>query len=117
MVDTVSSVVHYATPDRRIIIVDSFSPLHYADRLQEIFPELLVLRMPQNYGYFGGLYKAESIALLHAHSTFDFQIAVKMDSDALMIGHGLEDDAIRYFAEHPNVGQLGNYLVEGEGVD
>jgi hypothetical protein len=116
IVDTISSVVHYASADRRIIALDNFSPLHLADRLKATFPELLIIRMPRNYGYFGGLYKAVSLGLLYAYSAFDFQVLVKMDTDALMINRGLEDDAIHFLENNANVGQLGTHLVDGEGV-
>ncbi|MBK8020904.1 MAG: hypothetical protein IPK19_05610 [Chloroflexi bacterium] len=38
-----------------------------------------------------------------------------MDTDALITGPGLEDDAIDCFAAHPNVGEMGTYLYEGTG--
>ncbi|MCC7450777.1 MAG: glycosyltransferase family 2 protein [Anaerolineae bacterium] len=116
MVDTVESVRHYATPDRRIIIVDSSAPLHLGQKLAAIYPELFILRPPQNYGLFGGLYKALSLAFLYAHSMFDFRVLVRMDIDALMIGSGLADDALQVFEANPKVGMLGTYLNSGEGV-
>jgi len=116
MVDTVESVRHYTTPDRRIIILDSSSPLQLGSKLAAIYPELIVLRPPQNYGLYGGLYKALSLAFLYAHTIFDFRVLVRMDIDALMIGSGLSDDAIRVFEANPKIGLLGTYLNSGEGV-
>lgn len=116
MVDTVDSVRHYATPDRRIIILDSSSPLQLGQKLAALYPELIILRAPQNYGLFGGLYKALSLAFLYAQSMFDFRVLVRMDIDALMIGSGLADDALRLFEADPNVGLLGTYLNSGDGV-
>jgi len=116
LVDTITSVIHYTTPDRRIIIQDNSTPTHIGEKIQELFPELIVIRTPENYGLYGGLYKAESLAYLFAHATFDFQVLIRMDIDALMIGHNVEDDAIAYFNEHPKVGLLGTYLAAGEGA-
>lgn len=116
IIDTVSSVTHYAVPNRQIIIQDNSHPLHLGDKLQQTFPELVVIRTPENYGLYGGLYKAESLALLYAYSAYDFQVLIRMDADALMIGPGLEEDAIRFFAMNPNTGLLGNHLATGEGI-
>ena len=114
--DTVASIVHYATPDRRIVIQDNSNPMHLGARLQTEFPELDVVRAPENYGMYGGLYKSLSLAFLHVQATYDFQVLMKMDTDALMTGDGLEDDAIAYFESHPNVGEIGTYCSNGEAI-
>jgi hypothetical protein len=116
MMDVIESIVYYTTDDRRIIIQDNSTPLNFGDRLKECYPELIVIRTPENYGLGGGLYKAESLAFMFADSMIDYQVMVRMDADALFTGFGLEDDAIAYFKEHPNAGQLGNRLESEEGT-
>ncbi|MBI5667930.1 MAG: glycosyltransferase [Chloroflexi bacterium] len=116
MVDTIESIIHYTTPNRRIIIQDNSSPLHLGEKLRLIFPELIVVRAPENYLLGGGLYKAESLALLHIAAAYRFQVLFKMDTDAIMLGYGLEDDAIRFFEDHPDVGIMGNYFYDGVGA-
>ena len=115
ILDTISSVLYYTSPDRKIIIQDNSSTQNVGAQLQQTFPELIVIRTPQNYGLSGGLYKAESLAYLFAHSMFDFQTLIRMDTDALMIGEGLADDAVRFFQENPNVGQIGTYMIGTNG--
>jgi hypothetical protein len=117
IIDTLNSIIYYTTPDRRIIIQDNSFPMHLGERLKQTFPDLLVVRTPQNYGLYGGLYKAESLALIFAHTAFNFQVLVRMDIDAIITGKGLEDDALDFFKDNPKVGLLGNYLTSGEGVD
>jgi hypothetical protein len=117
VVDTLNSIIYYTTPDRRIIIQDNSTPMHLGERLKQTFPDLLVVRSPQNYGLYGGLYKAESLALIFAQTAFNFQVLFRMDIDAIITGKGLEDDAIQYFKDNPKVGILGNYLTSGEGVE
>lgn len=117
VVDTVQSVKHYASPESRIIIQDNSSPLSLGKRLQKEFPDLLISRAPRNYGLYGGLYKSESLAFKYIHDNFDPEVIIMMDSDALFTGYGLEDDAIAYLAKNPNVGVMGNYLTEGEGIE
>ncbi len=116
--DTIESILHYTTPSRKIIIQDNSRPLNVGAKVQERFPnDVIVIRSPANYGLFGGLYKAESIAFLSAVSFFDFQLLIRMDIDALWIGYGLEDEAIAYFEEHPNTGMLGDFPHSESGYD
>jgi hypothetical protein len=116
IIDSIESICHYTTPDRRIVIQDNSSPMHLGEKLSDRFPEVAVIRAPDNYGLRGGLYKSESLAMLHIHATYDFDIMIKFDTDALMLDYGLEDEAIAYFERHPEVGLLGHHLVEGEGI-
>ena len=118
LIDTINSIVFYTTPERQIIIQDN-SQQNIGPILEEYFPELIVIRSPQNYGICGGLYKSESMALLYAHAMFTSQVIIRMDMDALLTGWGLEDDAFTYFRQHPNVGLIGNYRVgcHGEPAD
>lgn len=115
VLDTIESVIYYTTPDRKIIIQDNSREQNIGAQLAAVYPELLVIRTPQNYGLSGGLYKAESLAYLFAHSAYEYQVLMRMDTDALMIGHGLADDAARVFAQNPNIGQLGTYMVGTNG--
>lgn|GEM_PF-2462869 len=116
VVDTVKSVQYYASADSKILIQDNSAPLNLGKRLQTQFPDLLVSRAPKNYGLYGGLYKSESFAFQYIHEHFDADLVVMMDSDALLTDFGLEDLAIAYFKDHPNVGLMGNYLTEGTGI-
>lgn len=116
MVDTIESIQHYATPEHQIVIQDNSAPMHLGDRLAREFPQLDIVRAPVNYGLFGGLYKSLSLALLHIHSSYKFDVLMKMDTDALMTGAGIEDAVLRFFSEHPGVGVMGNRLHEGDGV-
>jgi len=110
LIDTINSITFYTTPERQIIIQDN-SQQNIGSILEEYFPELIVIRSPQNYGISGGLYKSESVALLFAHAMYTSQVIIRMDMDALLTGWGLEDDAFAYFRQHPNVGLIGNYRV------
>ena len=117
VVDTLHSIRQYTSPDRRIIIQDNSSPVHVGEKISAMFPEVIVIRSPENYGLYGGLYKAESLAFLFAHSMFEYQVMMRMDIDALLIAPGIEEDAALYFRDHPRVGMLGNVQWSGEGTD
>lgn len=113
--DTIRSVYHYAASDCKIIIQDNSEGDNAGAQLNEVFPELIVIRTPQNYGLSGGLYKAESLAYLFAHAMFDYEVLMRMDTDALMTGYGLADDAAAIFRAQPNIAQLGTYMVGTNG--
>lgn len=117
MVDTIASVEHYTRGDCRIVLQDNSSPLQLGKKLKALFPDVDVVRAPVNYRMFGGLYKSLSLALLHIHASYEFQVLMKMDTDALMTGYGLEDAAADYFEHHPQVGEIGNHVFEGKGVE
>jgi hypothetical protein len=116
MVDTVRSAIHYGGEGSKIIIQDNSHPLNTGKKIQEMFPQVDMVRSPRNYGLYGGLYKAESIALQHAYERYEFEALLRMDTDALLIGHGLADDAIAKIKATPNAGILGMYFMSGEGI-
>ena len=41
--------------------------------------------------------------------TYDFEVVLRLDDDALVIGPDPDADAVRYFASHPQVGCLGSF--------
>ena len=117
MVDTIASVEHYTRNDCRIVLQDNSSPLQLGKKLKGLFPNVDVVRAPINYRMFGGLYKSLSLALLHIHASYDFQVLLKMDTDALMTGYGLEDAAAEFFGRNPQVGEIGNHVFDGKGIE
>ncbi|MBX3086291.1 MAG: hypothetical protein KF716_31940 [Anaerolineae bacterium] len=117
VIDTIRSAMYYGGADSRIVIQDNSHPLNTGKKLQEMFPQLDMVRSPRNYGLYGGLYKAESIAMQHAYERYEFGALLRMDSDALMIGHGFADEAIAKISANPNAGVLGMYFTSGEGIE
>ncbi|MDQ3651421.1 MAG: glycosyltransferase [Acidobacteriota bacterium] len=108
IVDSIHSIAHYTTLDRQIIIVDD-SGKDTGRVLQTFFPDLDVVKTPENYGKMGGLYLSLSMGYLHAHQLYDFEALLRFDTDALIIGDRPEEDAAQFFRQHPNVGLLGHY--------
>jgi hypothetical protein len=117
MADTIRSALYYGGPESRVILQDNSHPLNSGKKLKEMFPQVDMVRSPRNYGLYGGLYKAESIVLQHAYERYDFDALLRMDTDALMIGHGVAEDAIAKIAENPNAGVMGMYYTSGEGIE
>lgn len=115
--DSVESIVHYTTTDRKIIILDNSMGDNVGARIRERIPEVLVYRSPRNYGLYGGLYRAESLAMITANACFDFDVMIRMDADALITDYDLENAAVDIFAHNPDVGLLGDFPHTEEGYE
>jgi hypothetical protein len=112
--DTIQSVLHFTSQGTKIIIADD-SGANAGTHLLHEYPDLVVVRPPSAGGVAGGLYIALSHAYLQAHLRYRFQVLLKLDVDALVVGERPEDDAIRYFEENPGVGLAGSYRVDCNG--
>ncbi len=106
ILDTLDSVNHYTTPNKKIIIVDDSGKGTW-QKLRNRHPDLDVIETPRNHGRNGGLYLTLSLGYLHACEHYDFKVLLKLDTDALVIGETPERDAGEFFAEHPEVGIIG----------
>jgi len=112
VLDTIDSVIHYTGAERKIILLDDTGGKDTCDVLQSQLPDLDVVKTPRNYGGRGGLYLTLSLGYLHAYKNYDFKVLLKMDTDALIIGEKPEEDAIDFFARHPDVGIIGHYRFQ-----
>ncbi len=109
VLDTIDSITHYTGPERKIILLDDTGGKDTCDVLQSQLPDLDVVKTPRNYGLHGGLYLSLSLAYLHAYKNYDFKVLLKLDTDALVIGEKPEEDAIDFFARHPEAGIIGHF--------
>ncbi len=114
VLDTIDSVLHYTTPSRQIILVDD-SGANVGLHVKSFVPEVSVMHAAGDSGTYGVLYLALSSALLYALENYDFQIVLKLDTDALVIGERPEDDAIRAFERNPKTGVLGSHRLDCNG--
>lgn len=114
VLDTIASIRHYAGPSHAIILVDD-SGIRLCTAARQADPGLVVLRTGTGGGTGGGLYNIISLGILHAWRHYDFDVLLKMDTDALFTGPGPERDAIDHFARHPEHGIIGSYRVDCNG--
>ncbi len=112
--DTLESVRFYSDPCHKVILVDDSGSGAW-ESLKRPFPEIIILRNKKSFGLQGGLYFSLSGAYRYAVENFLFEVLLKLDSDALIIGRRAEDEAIRYFRESPDVGLIGSYKVRCDG--
>jgi hypothetical protein len=115
VVDAIDSIDGYVAEPHHIYAVDDCSASHRDEDLHRLRPHVTVLRNPRSRGPRAGLHRTMVDACRRALDDFEFEILIKMDSDALMTGPGLVAAAIRYFAAHPGAGVLGSYRVRADG--
>ncbi len=114
VLDTIESVVHYITSPNVSIVLDD-SGKGTGSAVQERFPEVVVLPTERNYGKDAGLYLNLSRGFAFAYENYAFDVLLRMDTDALVIGPDPEVDAIDYFRQHPGAGIIGSYRVDCNG--
>ncbi len=92
--DTLDSICHYMTASLAIILLDD-SGKNTGRAVQEHFSEVTVLLALRHYGKEAGLYLNLSRGLAFAYEHYDFDVLLRLDTDALIIGQRPEEDAIK----------------------
>lgn len=112
--DTLASVLAYCEPPRSVVVVDDAGGrhAHLADAAREVF----VVPAPAGAaGTRGGLYAKLAVGYRFALERLPFEVLLRLDADALVIGPGLARAAAARFAAEPEVGLLGAYRLGPDG--
>ncbi len=113
--DTLDSVVRYTDSSRVILVIDDAGIGRMKDgpsRLRALSPDIAMIKAPTApAGTRGGLWVKLSAGYRWVLDRYDPGLVLRMDSDALVIGPGLEAMAEQVFAADPGVGLLGSYRV------
>jgi hypothetical protein len=115
--DTLDSVVCFIPQPRLIVIVDDTGVASTA-RLADMDRDIRVMpaRLGVPEGVFGGLWVKLTDAYRFVIRDRKWDVVLRMDADALMIGHGLEALAAKRFADDPKLGILGAYEFGPNGM-
>lgn len=114
--DTIDSIRHYCVADRAIVIIDDTGgdlveriAADYGDEISICKTE----RMPGDHRIlFKGQYVVNcALGLRFCYERFDFDLLLRLDTDALMCGHGIEDAAQAEFDDDPRLGHLGSIKI------
>ena len=110
--DTLASVEHYARPGYRLILIDDSGTdlCHSLRRSKDV--TILIAGIS---GMRGALYLNVS-AGFRAALEQPFDILLKLDTDALVIGSGFEAAAADFFRAHPRVATLGAHNRDYDGT-
>ena len=109
--DTLRSVLCYTDPELLVVIDDTQGR---GIGLED--PRVVVLTPPDSpSGPFGGLWVKQAAAFRYAVEHIGFDLLLRLDTDALILGPGIAEAAADRFARDPVVGALGAYRVGPDG--
>jgi hypothetical protein len=111
--DTIDSVRTFLSPSQKIILVDNSSH-GLGKRVRERYPDIDVVQGKHN-GKFARLYLNIASGSAHAYERYRFEVLLRMDADALIIGARPDEDAVAYFEARSEVGQIGVYKFDYQG--
>jgi hypothetical protein len=115
VVDTVSSVLHFTTAPRFVLIIDD-TGRDMRVALEALSSDVCVIPAPlRARGAHGGLWIKLAAGYRHVLENFSFDVLLRLDADALVIGEGVAKVASERFALDNRVGMLGSYRVGPDG--
>lgn len=113
--DTLESVLHYEGVRSKAIVVDDGSIDCRAAAVQEVFPEVDVVRRPWPSGGPPRNLPIVVDGIRHALCHYEFDVLLKIDTDALVTGASPSAAAARYFRANPSVGMAGTIGRRADG--
>jgi hypothetical protein len=113
--DTVTSVLHFTTEPRFVLIIDDTGH-DVQSALEALSPDVRVIPAPPGApGAHGGLWAKLAAGYCYVLDHFSFDVLLRLDADALIIGKGIARVASERFALDNRVGMLGSYRVGPDG--
>ncbi len=110
--DTAESVTHYCLEPHDIVFVDDCtSDGTYEKIIAKKQHNWHVLRNPRRHGYIR-LVQTLCLGFRYIHAILAGRCVLKLDTDALIIHHGVITEALKYMDEDPKVGLFGVYDVD-----
>jgi hypothetical protein len=116
LLDSIDSVLASDGSDSQILVVDDCSIDAREAVIRERFPQVDFRRTRFPTGGPPNMWHLCQLALEHARENYDFEIWMKMDSDALATGPELSAVTASRLAEVPNAGFAGSLQVRADGV-
>ena len=120
--DTIESINHHIGISNCVIAIIDDSRQDRFDDVGDAFLNATVIT-PADYREGTGSITRGSLfckliyALKRLLRQYRFDVLLRMDTDALMIGDAPHEDAIRFFRSHPDVGMVGAFQRRGDGSD
>jgi len=108
--DTIKSIKYYFSSKYKLLILDD-SHKEAGEAIRSMHPDAEVLKTKKNMGVNAGLYINLCQAYQHALKHYNFEVLLKIDDDALVIGQGPDQEALQFFRKNPEVGMAGLYQV------
>ena len=113
--DTIASVYRHM-PDAAVVIADN-TRAGLQPFASDPPPAIEYLRFPSDgaWSAFGQLYFNLTRCLERILAAYDFEVVLRLDDDALVIGADPDAAAAAYFRDYPHVACLGSYRVDCAG--
>jgi hypothetical protein len=117
VIDTLHSVVRYTDSSRVILVIDDTRTLSGDyDLISRLSADISIIPAPPKApGGYGGLWVKLAKGYSWVLDRFQPRTILRLDADAVMLGHGLEDAAEEMFSQNPKVGLLGSYRFRPDG--
>jgi hypothetical protein len=115
--DTIRSVQTYAGRSHAIVVIDDTHDTRTAPALRKLGSDVYVFPAPEGLprGTHGGLYLKVAAALQWVDETFQYKVALRLDTDSLFSGFYPEKEAIAMIAADERIGLLGSYRYTCNG--
>lgn len=110
ILDTIESIYFYVHCDFKIILSDDSQNTNVRVKVKEQYPDAVIISYDTNQGKTLGLYMTLCKAYRYALEHFDFKVLLRLDTDALIIGHDPEAPILEFFEKNPSVGLAGRYV-------
>ncbi|MEB2848144.1 hypothetical protein GAO09_08705 [Rhizobiales bacterium RZME27] len=108
--DTIESIYSFSTKDTVLVLVDETrSGLKKAQLSNQMAITICRAEPATGYSVRGRLYTNLSKAIKTVVKNYKFDVLLRMDDDALMIGEGAQNDAAKAFSLDPSIGALGSF--------
>ncbi|MGF9567104.1 hypothetical protein [Neorhizobium sp. JUb45] len=108
--DTINSIAAFSTQGSVLVLVDETRSGLKKTQLSDSMAISICRAEPATgYSVRGRLYTNLSKAITTIIENYDFDVLLRMDDDALMIGEGAQSDAARAFSLDPSIGALGSF--------
>ena len=113
--DTIESIFRYASASVAILAIDDSRNAETRQFLETCDSRVIVLPSAGYKGIRGALFCSLGQTYKWAWQNFDFRALLRIDTDALLIASGSEQDALEIFESSPEVGMLGSYRTDCNG--
>lgn len=110
ILDTLASVEHYIHSSHQVILSDDSQNPAICEAVTAQRPDVVVLTTSENHGKWLGLYVSLCNAYRYALDNYDFEALLRLDTDALIIGHDPELPALELFRRDPTIGLAGRFI-------
>lgn len=112
--DTIESFIFYTRTSYKIILADD-SHQQIGEKVKNFFPDVDLLYTTKPMGGMSGLYINLANAYRYALQHYNFDLILKLDTDALIINREPEKEALQLFKSQPDIGIAGQYPNEYSG--